>query len=89
MGETSKGDILGGSGDDLSKAQREAKLSDEHLAKSPGDDAEHTVIKGSKELGTEIDAIYSSRDFCVDFAMKLVEDGLTITGPRTAVRIKE
>jgi RHS repeat-associated protein len=77
-------DVLGGGKRDLSPAQRALAQGDDVLAKSPGDHAEITVLKGAAQEGLTPRGLGTSRDICPDCAAALEEAGATITGPRSA-----
>jgi hypothetical protein len=83
--DTSAGRIVGGGGVDLTPAQRAALQPGEIPAKAPGVHAEVTTILGARQMGAQLRAIGTTRDFCPFCIDYIQQSGGVITGPRTAV----
>jgi hypothetical protein len=76
--------VLAGGGFDLSPVQRALADDEDLVARSPGEHAEVTAVKGALQEGLTRNDLGLSRPICAACQDYLEQSGATITGPTTA-----
>ncbi len=83
--DTSAGRVVASGGRDLTPGQRALLQAGEMYNVAPGVHAEVTAITGARQIGAQLRAIGTTRDFCPFCIDYIEQSGGMITGPRTAV----
>jgi RHS repeat-associated protein len=83
--DTSAGRIVASGGRDLTPGQKALLQAGEMFNNAPGVHAEVTAITGARQIGAQLQAIGTTRDFCPFCIDYIEQSGGVITGPRTAV----